>query len=92
MVRSRFALCLLLACATAPDKLEPQNPGDRCIDVCPDGLICTGTTYQKSPRRSTPGRCELRPGRCAADTDCTRSQRCVRTSNQLGLCAEAPQL
>jgi hypothetical protein len=54
MARSIAALCLFLACATGPDKLDPQNPGDPYVDSCP--------------------------------------QRCVRTSNELGLCAEAPQL
>jgi len=92
MARSITALCLLLACATGPDKLDPQNPGDPCVDSCPEGMLCTGTGYSKSPRRTLPGKCELRPGRCATDADCTRSQRCVRTSNELGLCAEAPQL
>jgi hypothetical protein len=29
---------------------------------------------------------------CATDADCARSARCVRTSDRIGLCAEAPQL
>lgn len=92
MVRALTGLCLLLACATAPDKLDPQVPGDHCIDTCPEGMACTGTTGTRAPRRTYPGRCELQPGRCATDADCARSARCVRPSNRIGLCAEAPQL
>jgi hypothetical protein len=85
-----IALCA--ACATGPDRYDPHNPGDHCEESCPDGMICTGVTYAKSPRRTLPGRCELQPGRCAGDGDCARSARCVRTSDRIGLCAEAPQL
>ena len=87
-----LAFCLLFACATESDKLAPHNPGDQCLDSCPEGMACTGITYSKSPRRTHPGRCELQPGRCATDADCNRSARCVRTSDRIGLCAEAPQL
>lgn len=92
MVRVLLGLCLLLACATGPDKLDPHNPGDNCIDTCPEGMACTGTTHYRAPKRTYPGRCELQPGRCATDADCPRSARCVRTSDRIGLCAEAPQL
>jgi hypothetical protein len=100
MARWMCALCLLLACATGPEKVNPQpnkldphNPGDNCIDTCPEGMICTGTSGIRWPKKKVfPGRCELKPGRCAGDVDCHRSARCVRTSDDLGLCAEAPQL
>ncbi|HEX3902403.1 MAG TPA: hypothetical protein VH853_06095 [Polyangia bacterium] len=93
MARSLLALCLLLGCATTgSDRLDPHNPGERCIDSCPEGMLCTGTSVYRAPKKTFPGQCQLRPGRCATDSDCSRSQRCVRTSNQLGLCAEAPQL
>ena len=91
--RAVVVLCLLIACATAPDKYDPHNPGDHCLDACPDGLVCTGVTYSRTSRESPfPGRCELQLGRCATDADCRRSARCVRTSERMGLCAEAPQL
>ena len=86
-------LCLFIGCATAPDKYDPRNPGDHCLNACPDGLVCTGVTYSRTSRESPfPGRCELQPGRCATNADCRRSARCVRTSERMGLCAEAPQL
>ena len=92
MTRSLVAFCLLLACATEHDYLEARNPGDRCIDTCPEGMACTGTGHMRAPKKTYPGRCELLPGRCATDTDCRRSARCVRTTDAFGLCAEAPQL
>ncbi len=94
MARRLFAVCVLvaMACATGPDKMDPHNPGDHCVDSCPEGMLCTGTTYWRAPRKTYPGRCELVPGRCATDADCNRSARCVRTSDQIGLCAEAPQI
>jgi hypothetical protein len=91
MARWLFGLALLLACATEPDKLAPQNPGDHCLEACPEGMACTGTTVGKA-KKTMPGRCELLPGRCATDADCRRSARCVRTSDRMGLCAEAPQI
>jgi len=87
-----FAIGLFCACVTGPDKLDPHSPGDHCLDTCPEGMVCTGTTATKAPKKTYPGRCELQPGRCATDTDCRRSARCVRTSDRIGLCAEAPQL
>jgi hypothetical protein len=91
MARWLVALYLLAGCATASDTLDAHNPGDPCIDTCPEGLVCTGTMYTRR-KMTYPGHCELKPGRCGASSDCARSQRCVRTSEQLGLCAEAPQL
>jgi hypothetical protein len=92
MVRALLGLCLILACATGPDKLDPQNPGDHCLETCPEGMVCTGTVSYRAPKRTYPGRCELQRGRCGTDADCPRSARCVRTSDRIGLCAEAPQL
>lgn len=92
LARWVLALTLLAGCATESDTLNARNPGDNCVDTCPEGLVCTGTTYYRAPKKTYPGRCELAPGRCAASTDCSRSQRCVRTSERLGLCAEAPQI
>jgi hypothetical protein len=96
MARLLLGLCvsvaLFAACATEPNRFDPHGPGEPCIDTCPDGMACTGMTYSKLPRRTNPGRCELEPGRCATDADCRRSARCVRTSERIGLCAEAPQL
>jgi hypothetical protein len=90
MAARLVALCLLLGCATEHDTLGARNPGDHCIDTCPEGMACTGTSYFH--HKPVPGRCELRFGRCVADGDCQRSQRCVRTSDAVGLCAEAPKL
>jgi hypothetical protein len=87
-----LSFCLWLACATEHDTLGARNPGDHCIDTCPEGMACTGTTYMRAPKKTYPGRCELLPGRCTADGDCRRSARCVRTGDAIGLCAEAPQL
>src|SRR3569833_1387045 len=39
-----ICLCLLFACATEPDKLDPHNPGDHCLEACPEGMACTGIT------------------------------------------------
>src|ERR1022692_2903663 len=89
MARSLFALCLLLGCATGPDRLDPQGPGDRCLDSCPEGMICTGTTHYRAPKKTFPGQCELLAGRCATDADCRRSARCVRSTDAIGLCASA---
>jgi hypothetical protein len=81
---------LLLACAGERDTLGARNPGDRCIDTCPEGMACTGTSnFHHKPM---PGSCELLPGRCVVDDNCGRSQRCVRTGAAVGLCAEAPRL
>jgi hypothetical protein len=91
MARWLLAFCLaLVACAGERDTLGARNPGDRCIDTCPAGMACTGTSnFHHKP---TPGRCELLPGRCMSDDDCRRSQRCARTSAAVGLCGEAPRL
>lgn len=51
MARWMCALCLLLACATGPDKLDPHTPGDDCIDTCPEGMICTGTSGIRWPKK-----------------------------------------
>ena len=90
----RLCLCcaLSVACATGPDKYDPHNPGDQCVDSCPEGMTCTGVNHSRRRADPYPGRCELAPGRCATDADCARSARCVRTSERIGLCAEAPQL
>jgi hypothetical protein len=40
-----LGVCLLLACATEADRLDPHNPGDHCLDSCPEGMACTGITY-----------------------------------------------
>jgi hypothetical protein len=87
-----LACVLALACAEEPDTLNARNPGDRCYDICPDGMTCRGTVYEKSPRRRRPGSCDLQPGRCVTDADCRRSERCFRPSEQTGLCTAAPQL
>jgi hypothetical protein len=87
-----LGVALLAACATGPDKYDPHNPGDHCLDSCPEGMACTGVTYSRRRTEPYPGRCELQPGRCADSADCARSARCVRTSDRMGLCAEAPQL
>lgn len=85
------ALLLLAGCATQPDGWDARHPGDRCADTCPEGMACTGTAYR---RRGHPplGRCELLEGRCMTGADCRRSQRCVRTGDAVGLCADAPQI
>jgi hypothetical protein len=87
-----LVLAVALACATAGFKLDPQAPGDRCIDDCPDGLVCTGTLHQKLAPTVRPGRCELAPGRCDSDSDCGRAEQCVRTSERPGLCGPAPRI
>ena len=93
-VLSVLALALGFSCATGTDKLvlDPHEPGDGCIDDCPDGMVCTGTMHQKLAPTIRPGRCELGPGRCASDSDCGRAEQCVRTSERPGLCGPAPRL
>jgi hypothetical protein len=81
-----------LGCATAPDRLDAHNPGDRCIETCPEGMRCEGTTTMKAPKKTYPGRCVLLAGRCATDPDCARGERCVRSSERLGLCAPSSSL
>ncbi len=85
------ALLLLAGCATHADPWGARNPGDRCAETCPEGMTCTGNTYRRRGHPQ-PGRCELAAGRCMADADCRRSQRCVRTGEAVGICAEAPQI
>ena len=92
MPRAMLGFCLLIACAAERDTLNARNPGDRCLDTCPEGMICTGTSHYRAPKRTFPGQCELLAGRCATDADCRRSARCVRSTDAIGLCAEAPQL
>ena len=84
------AFLLAIGCATAHDDLDANNPGDACVDACPEGMKCAGTTHMKAPKRTYPGRCELLPGRCASDPDCGRGNQCVRTTERLGLCAPSP--
>jgi hypothetical protein len=86
------ALVTALACAEDPDTLNAQMPGDPCYQVCPEGMTCRGTTYQKKAIRRRPGSCDLDPGRCVTDADCRRSERCFRPSEKTGLCTAAPQL
>jgi hypothetical protein len=85
-------ILLALGCATAPDNLDAHDPGDRCIDTCPEGMTCAGTTRMRAPKRLYLGHCELLPGRCASDPDCGLGQQCVRTSARIGLCAPTPHL
>jgi hypothetical protein len=85
------AFLVALGCATPHDNLDARDPGDRCLETCPEGMRCAGTTRMKVPKRTYPGRCELLPGRCASDPDCGRGRQCVRTTERIGLCAPSPR-
>ena len=85
---ANLALTLLLSsCATGADTLEPRHVGDRCFEVCPEGMVCTGTAAAAAKKE--PGRCELGPDRCIADLDCHNGQaHCVGASAaDIGFCA-----
>jgi hypothetical protein len=86
-----LAAPVLAACIPSP-ALTPRLPGDRCADECPDGMACFGTERLKSGKVTRPGRCDLVAGRCVVDGDCGRGQQCVRTSENIGLCAPSPRL
>jgi hypothetical protein len=73
----------------AAQRVDPHSPGDHCLYSCPDGMVCVGTTYQRS--RANPGRCELAPNRCLVSTDCRPREACVRPGQATGLC-EPPGL
>jgi len=83
---------LALGCASAHDAAGTRDPGDPCIESCPEGMMCRGTTHMKFPAHTYPGHCELLRGRCAVDADCGRGQQCVRTTVTIGLCAPSARL
>jgi hypothetical protein len=83
---------MALGCASTQDPPGARSPGDPCLESCPEGMICSGTTHMKFPKRTYPGHCDLLPGRCAVDKDCGRGQQCVRTTARIGLCAPSPRL
>lgn len=88
-----FALALALAffsaCVTRADTLEPRHPGDRCFEVCPEGMVCAGTVDAGAAKNAGPGRCELGPDRCTTDIDCHENRgHCVGASTvDVGYCA-----
>lgn len=77
----------------------PEHPGDPCANwtsegrerPCPDGMKCGGARYE---RRKVVERahCELLSGRCAATSDCTADEICVRNTLAIGYCAPTPGL
>jgi hypothetical protein len=83
-----------LACAapTQVDNLNARSPGDRCFEICPEGMTCRGTQIARGGHWRHPGACDLDPGRCVSDADCRRSERCFRPSPETGRCTAAPQL
>jgi hypothetical protein len=83
-----FALALFSSCATGPDTLEPRHVGDHCFEVCPEGMVCTGTAATAS-KKTDPGTCELGPDRCLTQVDCHNGPaHCVGASrSDIGFCA-----
>ena len=82
-----LAFALFSSCATG-DTLEPRRVGDRCFEVCPEGMVCTGTVAAGS-KKTDPRRCELGIDRCIADVDCHNGKaHCIGASPaDIGFCA-----
>jgi hypothetical protein len=76
-------------CATKAETFEPRHAGDRCFEVCPEGLVCTAPVDAGAPNTTDPRHCELAPDRCTADLDCHNQQpHCVGASrSDIGFCA-----
>ena len=86
-VRIVIAALLLLTsaeCATT-ERIDPRNPGDRCLYSCTDGMRCVGTIFRKA---TSPlyGQCELEPHRCATSANCVGGDICVRFGSDIGVC------
>jgi hypothetical protein len=81
-----LALALFAACAET-ETFEPRHPGDRCFEVCPEGMYCAAAGAGGSSG-TAPRRCTLEPDRCRTQIDChTRRARCVGASDvDVGYC------
>ncbi len=79
-----LAMTLFFACATT-EKFAPRRPGDRCLDVCPQGMYCQ---VAGAGGKMAGGQCELDGGRCITDADChNHVARCVGASSvDVGYC------
>jgi hypothetical protein len=85
-----LVLALLAACATTePEHLAPRHVGDPCFEVCPEGMVCTGTGGAGAAKTTSPGVCALAPNRCNVVADChQQGAHCVGVSpNDVGFCA-----
>ena len=91
LVALAFALALSLACATK-ETFEPRRPGDRCFEVCPEGLYCKHTAGTGGAGGTTTGgTCELDDNRCLAAADChDEDARCSGASPvDVGYCSSS---
>src|SRR6516165_9949294 len=79
-----WVIVLVLAVSCALQRVDPHSPGDRCLYSCPDGMICTGTTFPRG--RANPGNCQLAQNRCVVTSDCRPRERCLRPGPAIGMC------
>jgi len=79
-------LAMVIGCTF--DRIDPHTPGDRCLYSCPEGMVCSGTTFGRS--RANPGRCQLTPHRCMVVGDCRPREKCIRPTEGVGLCIGLP--
>ena len=79
---SGIGRAIALGCAS--QRLDPHAQQDRCLYSCPDGMICVGTTFQRS--RANPGQCQLAPNRCMVVGDCRPREQCIRPGKRVGVC------
>ncbi|HEY5452825.1 MAG TPA: hypothetical protein VIQ54_28925 [Polyangia bacterium] len=84
MLNRVWLIVFATATACAEQRLDPHVPGDRCLQLCPDGMVCVGTTYTRA--RAHPGVCQLARNRCMVTEDCRPRERCIRPGRDPGVC------
>jgi hypothetical protein len=85
-LRLAFAVALFSGCAA--ETFAPRNPGDSCLDVCPEGMHCRKSAAASKANGMAAGQCELDAGRCLTDVDCNNHvARCAGASaSNVGYC------